>query len=69
MKQAIIFLKLWMISLLVGGLISCQQETPVTSVIHIDAEGTIQTVNPDLYGITLEEINHAIDGGLYAEMI
>lgn len=69
MKQAIIFLKLWMFSLLVGGLISCQQETPVTSVIHIDAEGTIQTVNPDLYGITLEEINHAIDGGLYAEMI
>lgn len=48
---------------------ACQQETSITSVIHVDGEGTRQAVNPDLYGITLEEINHAIDGGLYAEMI
>ena len=48
---------------------SCQQETPVTSVIHVDGEGTRQEVDPDMYGISLEEINHAIDGGLYAEMI
>lgn len=26
-------------------------------------------VNPDLYGLTIEEINHGIDGGLYAELI
>ena len=26
-------------------------------------------VNQDLYGLTLEEINHGIDGGLYAELI
>ena len=26
-------------------------------------------VNQELYGVTLEEINHAIDGGLYAEMV
>lgn len=49
--------------------LSCQQETSITSVIRVDGEGTRQAVNPDLYGITLEEINHAIDGGLYAEMI
>ena len=56
--------------LLIGcGLTACQQETPVTSIIHIDGEGMRQTVNPDLYGVTLEEINHGIEGGLYAEMI
>ena len=49
--------------------LSCQQETSITSIIRVDGEGTRQAVNPDLYGITLEEINHAIDGGLYAEMI
>lgn len=26
-------------------------------------------VNQELYGLTLEEINHGIDGGLYAELI
>lgn len=49
--------------------VACQQETPITSVIRIDGESSTRRVNPDLYGITLEEINHAIDGGLYAEMV
>lgn len=26
-------------------------------------------VNPSLYGLTIEEINHAVEGGLYAELI
>lgn len=70
MKKAVIFLKSWIFLMLAGGWSSCRQETPSTSFIHIDAaEGVVQPVNPDLYGITLEEINHAIDGGLYAEMI
>ena len=49
--------------------VSCQQETPITSVIHVDGEGVLQEVNSNMYGLSLEEINHAIDGGLYAEMI
>ncbi len=57
------------VGLVLGFLSACQQETPITSVIHVDGEGVVQPVNPHLYGITLEEINHAIDGGLYAEMI
>ncbi len=49
---------------------SCQPEMPVTSTIEIDLESPfVVPVNKQLYGITLEEINHAIDGGLYAEMI
>lgn len=57
------------VGLVLGFLSACQQETPITSVIHVDGEGVVQPVNPHLYGISLEEINHAIDGGLYAEMI
>ena len=37
--------------------------------ITIDAGDVGPTVNPRMYGIFLEEINHGVDGGLYAEMI
>ena len=48
---------------------SCLPDTPATSSISIDLEGMKFPVNQELYGVTLEEINHAIDGGLYAEMV
>jgi len=35
--------------------------------IHLDKRGP--ALNPRMYGIFLEEINHGVDGGLYAEMI
>ena len=47
----------------------CQPEMPVTSSIIIDLDGFSVPVNKNLYGVTIEEINHAIDGGVYAEMI
>lgn len=47
----------------------CRQELPVTATITVDTQSASLPVNPDLYGISLEEINHAIDGGLYAELI
>jgi len=50
-------------------LLSCRPEAPVTSVITIDMEKPVMPVNEALYGLSLEEINHAIDGGLYAELI
>ena len=37
--------------------------------IDINAEGNRIAVSPELYGIFYEEINHAGDGGLYAEMV
>lgn len=49
--------------------LGCRQELPVTSTITIDASGASVPVNPALYGISLEEVNHAIDGGLYAELV
>jgi len=38
-------------------------------VITIDATKPGPAINPHLYGIFLEEINHGVDGGLYAELI
>ena len=37
--------------------------------IHVDASNPGIKVSPNLYGIFFEDINHAADGGLYAELI
>lgn len=50
-------------------LVSCQPEMPVTSSILIDGNALTIPVNKELYGLTIEEINHEIEGGLYAELI
>lgn len=58
------------ISIILAAMLSgCQPEMPVTSSIIIDLDGFSVPVNKNLYGVTIEEINHAIDGGVYAEMI
>ena len=38
-------------------------------VVTIDARAPRPVVSPELYGIFFEEINHAGEGGLYAEMV
>ncbi len=40
-----------------------------TAIVEVDASKPTRKVNPNLYGIFLEEINHGVDGGLYAELI
>jgi len=40
-----------------------------TATIDIDAAKAGAKINPHMYGIFLEEINTAVDGGLYAELI
>ena len=37
--------------------------------IEIDVTVPGPRINPQMYGIFLEEINHGVDGGLYAELI
>lgn len=37
--------------------------------IQIDASVSRVQVNPGMYGIFFEEINHAGDGGIYAELV
>jgi alpha-N-arabinofuranosidase len=40
-----------------------------TASITLDVSKTGPAINPRMYGIFLEEINHGVDGGLYAELI
>src|SRR5258708_33151398 len=40
-----------------------------TETIDIDGTKPGPRLNPRMYGIFLEEINHGVDGGLYAELI
>ena len=44
-------------------------EEPKGSYVNIDASAPRVTVNPRMYGVFFEEINHAGDGGLYAELV
>ena len=37
--------------------------------IRVDASRPGPPINPRMYGIFLEEINHGVDGGLYGELI
>lgn len=46
--------------------------TPMANyVVHMDTSGLDQShaISDTLYGIFLEDINHALDGGLYAELV
>ena len=55
-----------LLALILAG---CQPEMPVTSSILVEGDGLTIPVNKELYGLTIEEINHAVDGGIYAELI
>jgi alpha-L-arabinofuranosidase len=50
-------------------LLACKPEPPMTSDIVIDLEKLALPVNKNLYGVTIEEVNHAIEGGIYGELI
>ncbi len=56
-------------SFLLTLLLGCQSDLPVTSVITVEADGLSFPVNKELYGLTIEEIDHGIDGGIYAELL
>lgn len=51
------------------GLASATASAAESAVIKVDLAKPGPAINPQLYGIFLEEINHGVDGGLYAELI
>lgn len=54
----------------VAGLMTAgAADKPPATTIRIDATQPRTQVSPRLYGIFFEEINHAGEGGLYAEMV
>src|SRR5678816_4432726 len=50
-------------------LVACVTLHAETAIITMDAALRGPAINPRFYGIFLEEINHGVDGGLYAELI
>lgn len=52
-----------------GSLNARAQEGGYKATIRIDVQAEKAPVPAELYGIFMEEINHAFDGGLYAELI
>src|SRR6202007_1696756 len=39
------------------------------ATLHVDVAHPGAQVNPAFHGLMIEEINHALDGGLYVELI
>jgi alpha-L-arabinofuranosidase len=52
------------VGLLLGSVASAKD-----ALVTIDTSAAGPRVNPRLYGVFLEEINHGVDGGLYAELV
>lgn len=48
-------------------LIASQASAPATMRLDLNRSGAV--ISPTLYGVFFEEINHAGDGGLYAELV
>ena len=49
--------------------LAIQAQAADPAMITVDASAIGPQVNPRMYGIFLEEINHGVDGGLYAELV
>src|SRR5438093_1613102 len=54
---------------LLGGAVCAAQPASPPAVLTIHADRPGARISPLLYGIFFEEINHAGDGGLYAELL
>lgn len=39
------------------------------TVVEVDAAAPGTAISPDLFGVFFEDLNHAADGGLYAELV
>jgi alpha-L-arabinofuranosidase len=53
------------------GVTTPEQESarPVEAVVEVDAAAPGTAISPDLFGVFFEDLNHAADGGLYAELV
>ncbi|MHB1458740.1 MAG: alpha-L-arabinofuranosidase C-terminal domain-containing protein [Armatimonadota bacterium] len=45
------------------------KEIETNTILHVKANEPSRSISPLLYGIFYEDINHAADGGIYAELI
>jgi alpha-L-arabinofuranosidase len=68
-KSAVGFYLLASTCLLVAMLNDLKAADKMIPQITVRIDNPIRAISPLLYGICLQEINHACDGGLYAELI
>ena len=60
-------MKRWIATLILAA--SATVASAADATLNIDASVPVAKVNPHLYGLMTEEINHSYDGGLYAELV
>ncbi len=64
------YIKKTIYSCMLGVLtISCNSATQIKEKIVINLQERGAEISPSMYGVFFEEINHAGDGGLYAELV
>lgn len=68
-KKNLIFISSGIILMFISMNIAWHQTENYDALITINANDKGLEFSKDMYGIFLEDINHALDGGLYAEMI
>lgn len=56
-------------AILAMAAISCSEQVPADETLTIDLSQKGAEISPTMYGIFFEEINHAGDGGLLAELV
>ena len=60
---------LWRVAVVLLSIVLNTPAFAQTATIDVDASATGTPISPVLYGIFFEEINHAGDGGIYAELV
>ncbi|MCX5758189.1 MAG: hypothetical protein NTU83_06725 [Candidatus Hydrogenedentes bacterium] len=55
--------------LCIAGVMSLVAMAAAPAEIVVDLNAPVRPMSPTLYGIFFEDINHAADGGLYAELL
>ncbi|MFK4106023.1 alpha-L-arabinofuranosidase C-terminal domain-containing protein [Streptomyces sp. NPDC019531] len=46
-----------------------ESDRPAETVIEVDTRAPGTAISPDLFGVFFEDLSHAADGGLYAELV
>ncbi len=62
-------LRLLLLPFVLVAMSSPAQKTFAPAQLTIDVTQIVTPISPTLYGLMTEEINHAYDGGLYAELV
>src|SRR5690349_19684386 len=69
MKFLSLLLPLLLVAVTLASMPSPTRAAQAMPVLTVDAAQPVGKVSPMHYGLMTEELNHAYDGGLYAELV